>query len=56
MIKRGVKEFFKEKFQRQQGSHPQLDGVHFRSVSTTDNAFICSKFELEEIKGSLGVR
>lgn len=49
-IKLKVTEFFKSKFRKVDLVAPRLDGIGFNQLSQTDNIFLTTPFDLEEIK------
>ncbi|XP_057444431.1 uncharacterized protein LOC130736645 [Lotus japonicus] len=49
-VKLKVKEYFERKFSKDDVVAPRLDGVNFNQLSSADNAFLTTPFDLEEIK------
>src|ERR1044072_5841509 len=53
IIKSKVKEFFEDKFSSSNWDRPKLDGIQFKSILETDNAFLCAEFSVQEIKDAV---
>ncbi|XP_019427110.1 PREDICTED: uncharacterized protein LOC109335433 [Lupinus angustifolius] len=52
-VKNYISSFFEAKFEECTGCRPSLDGIGFNRLAAEENAFLTTKFEVEEIKGAI---